>query len=458
MFHDRIRSLQGRLTMNIATRVSDLIRFFSTDIWKIRLKSIHGPKRFLIRYLRILLISSKEFIRDQCTLWSSSLTFFSLLSIVPVFALGFAVAKGFGLQASLERLALEQFAGQEEVIMRVIAISRNLLANTSGGVIAGVGAIFLIWSTFQVLSSAEQAFNNIWEIKRSRSLGRKLTDYLSIMLISPVLLVMSSSALVLIGTQLHDLMDRLGIIGIVSPLITLVVGITPYFLIWFLLSFIYVFLTNTRVKMRSGIFGGVIAGTAFVIVQWVYITSQIGVSSYNAIYGSFAALPLFIIWMNVSWLIVLFGAELTYAHQNEEAYEYVPESEKISHSFRMLLSLQITHLLIKNFMEGGKPLSPSEISGRLEIPLKNVTDIIDALTGSSLVTAVCPDGPGNKGYQPSRDVDFFTISSVIDALEDKGVNDLPVARTESLERISKSLQTFRGLIEHSDANVCLKDI
>ncbi|HQJ08919.1 MAG TPA: YhjD/YihY/BrkB family envelope integrity protein [Deltaproteobacteria bacterium] len=444
--------------MGIAARMSSAARFLSTGIWRVRLGDVHGPKRFLIRYLRIVLIAGKGFVQDKCTLWGSALTFYSILSIVPVFALGFAVAKGFGLEILLEDFLVQQFAGYEDVVTQVITFSRRLLARTSGGVIAGVGAAFLIWSVFQILSSAEQSFNNIWEVRRQRTLGRKLSDYLSIMLITPVVLIMSSSSLVFIATKLHDLMQTPGFIWVVSPIIFVLINIIPYILIWSLLTFVYVFLPNTRVNLVSGILGGVIAGTVFVIVQWVYITFQVGVSTYNAIYGSFAALPLFLVWLNVSWFIVLFGAELCYAHQNEELYRYDPEAGKISHSFRMLLSLQVVHLIVKNFMDGGRPLNPNEISERLEIPPRTVREIIDALTGSGLLAAVSSNGAGNRGYQPSRDIDFFTISKVVETLEDRGINDIPVARTESLERISRSLQTFRSMIEHSDANVRLKDI
>jgi len=446
------------MTMGIAARMSSAARFLSTGIWRVRLGDVHGPKRFLIRYLRIVLIAGKGFVQDKCTLWGSALTFYSILSIVPVFALGFAVAKGFGLEILLEDFLVQQFAGYEDVVTQVITFSRRLLARTSGGVIAGVGAVFLIWSVFQILSSAEQAFNNIWEVKKQRTLGRQLSDYLSIMLTTPVVLIISSSSLVFIATQLHNLLQAPGFIWVVSPVIFVLIHLIPYVLIWLLLTFVYVFLPNTRVNFTSAILGGVIAGTVFVIVQWVYITFQVGVSSYNAIYGSFAALPLFLVWLNLSWYIVLFGTELCYAHQNEELYVYEPEAGRISHSFRMLLSLQVVHLIVKHFMDGGRPLSSDEISDRLDIPPRTVREIIDSLVGSGLVTVVSPDGPGSRGYQPSRDIDFFTISHVVEALEDKGGDDIPVAKTESLERISKSLQAFRGMIEHSEANVRLKDI
>jgi len=150
-------------------RVAKAGDFLKEGIWKVRLQDHRGSTRFLLRYLRIVLIAGERFSADRCALWASSLTYYSVLSIVPVFALGFAVAKGFGLQQYLEKMVLEQFAGQEEVILRVVDFSRNLMERTSGGVIAGVGAIFLIWTVFQVLGSAEKAFNTVWDVRKGRS-------------------------------------------------------------------------------------------------------------------------------------------------------------------------------------------------------------------------------------------------------------------------------------------------
>jgi membrane protein len=444
--------------MTQGNRMENVTEFLKTGIWRVRLQDYRGFKRFSLRYLKIFLIAGEQFMRDNCLLWASALTYYSLLSIVPVFALGFAVAKGFGLQTYLQKLALEQFAGQGEVAARLLDFSNNLLSNTSGGVIAGVGALFLIWSVFQLLANAEQAFNSIWEIKKGRPLGRKLSDYLSIMLVSPVFIVSSSSAMVLLATQINELLARLGL-GLFAPVITLILGIVPYVLIWLLLTFIYVFLPNTKVNPVSGIVGGILAGTFYVLVQWLYIKFQVGVASYNAIYGSFAALPLFIIWMNLSWLIVLIGIEIVYAHQHQESYMYEHVVGKISPYFRKLMTLQVTHLLVKNFRDGGHPLRVSHISAALEIPRRLVMEILETLNEAGLAVEIPVEGSNRKTYQPARDIDLYTMSYVIGALAHAGVPDnIPAARTDSYERISQSLLTFAELMEKSDANMLLKEI
>ncbi len=444
--------------MTVFDAVSRVMGFFQTDIWRIRLDETAGWRRFFIRYLRIFLIAFQKFFSDQCLLRASSLTFFSLLSVVPVLAMTFAVAKGFGLQGKLEELIIEQLAGQEEVVTRLVGYSRNLLENTSGGIIAGVGAAFLIWSVISILGSAEDSFNHIWEIRQPRPISRKITDYLAITLISPLLFVMASSVTVIAVARINELMEAFGLLGYISPLITLVVQIIPHVLIWMLFSFVFIFLPNTRVHYTSGILAGVIAGTVFVLVQAAYIYFQIGVARYNAIYGSFAALPLFLVWLQLSWYIVLFGVEISYAHQNERSFEYAPDIQRISRSFKRLLSLMVMHRIVRNFSQGNPPLSRRQISEDLKIPIRLTNDILTELAAASLLTVIPLPGYKQNIYQPARSINEISISYVIESLENRGEDSIPVAGDESFTSISRALNSFVQAMEKSPENRLLKDI
>jgi membrane protein len=438
--------------------VADARQFLQDGIWRVRIKDLNRPRRFLIKTTRIVIIALREFAEDKCSLRASALTFYSLLSIVPVVAMVFAIAKGFGFQQHLEQQLLENFSGQEQVIVQVIDFAGNLLETARGGVIAGVGVVVLLWAVISVLGNIESSLNDIWGIKKARSLGRKFSDYLSIMLIGPVLFMMSSSVTVMIATRLGQITERTGFLGMFSPLIGFVIGILPFCLIWGLFSFIYIFMPHGKINYSSGIIAGIAAGTIFVIVQNLYIVFQVGAARYNAIYGSFAALPLFLVWLQLSWLIVLFGAELSHAHQNVETYEFEPDSKKISPSFRKLLSLQIIHLLVKQFMQGEKPMNPHEISRNLDIPIRLVHDIIHDFVESGLVTPAGLENAKTTAYQPARDINDFTIAFIIDALENKGTDSIPVAGTDSLATLSEALKEFGAAIENSSANRRLKDI
>jgi membrane protein len=212
------------------------------------------------------------------------------------------------------------------------------------------------------------------------------------------------------------------------------------------------------VKIRGGILAGIIAGTIFQIFQGVYIDFQIGVARYNAIYGSFAALPLFLFWVQISWWIVLFGAELSFASQNVRSYEYDPDSRRISPAFKKLLMLQVAHLLVHHFKNGKLPLTATKISKRLFIPIRLLHQILYELTTAGLLNETRTKMENQFSYQPARDINGITVGSVLEAIDHNGVDNIPVSRTAELEVLSDSLEQFNQAMQSSPANKLLKDI
>jgi len=441
--------------------IPKILDFLRVEIWRIRLRTLPPKKSFLIKQLRIVLLALRGFGDDKCLLRASALTFYSLLSIVPVLAMAFGIAKGFGLQARLEtQLAglQERFPGQEEVITRVIDIANTLLENARGGVVAGVGVALLFWTIIKVLGNVEKSFNDIWGVKKPRSFGRKLSDYLSLMLICPLLFIMSSSITVFIAGQVKAITERISLLGAVSPLIFAGLKLLPYCTIWILFVSVYIFMPNTKVNFRSGVLAGIVAGTIYQVVQWVYITFQIGVTKYNAIYGSFAALPLFLVWLQLSWLIVLFGAELSFAYQNVDTYEFEPDCLRASSRFRKLLSLRMVHLLVKNFCAGEKAGTATQISHTLEIPIRLARQILFELTESGIISETVAEADEAVAYQPAQCVEKYTVQYVLDALDQRGSDDIPVAESTELDKLSECLNAFGNVVKKSPANILLKDL
>jgi membrane protein len=278
------------------------------------------------------------------------------------------------------------------------------------------------------------------------------------MLISPIFLVMSGSVTIFITTQVTNITGRISLLGVFSPLIMIALKLFPYCLIGLLLTIIYMVMPNTKVNFRSGFIAGIIAGTTYVIVQWAYISFQVGIAKYNAIYGSFAAVPLFLVWVQISWLIVLFGAEISFAIQNVDTYEFEVDCLEISPAFKKLLSLRISHLLVNAFSKGEKPLSAPRISDILEIPIRLVRLILYELVESGLFSDTKDDEAKELAYQPARDINLFSVKYIIEALDHRGVDNIPVARTRELEALSNTLREFGDTIEKSPANKLLRDI
>ena len=443
---------------DILTLKAKVINFIRTDIWKARAKELSRTRYFLVKQVRIIILAVRGFRKDKCPLSASALTFYSVLSIVPVVAMAFGIAKGFGFQKLLEKQLLEKFQGQEEVMNRVVAFAHTLLENTKGGVIAGIGVIFLLWTVIKLLSQIERSFNDIWEVKTPRTYGRKFSDYLSIMLISPILFILSSSATVFITTQITAITQRVALIGMFSPVIFLMLKFIPYGLIWILFIFMYILMPNTKVNFSSGLIAGVIAGTIYQIAQWGYITFQVGMAKYNAIYGSFAALPLFLIWIQLSWLIVLLGAEISFAFQYVDTYEFEPDGRVISQAFKKLLSLQISRLVISRFFRAEVPLSAFKIAKTLEIPIRLVQQLLDELVEARVLSETEAQQNTGVSYQPARDINTITINTVIEALEQNGVDNIPIAQTTELGHLSEALKALNEEIKKSPANRLLKDV
>jgi len=436
----------------------DFIEFIVGDLWRFPLRKLPAGKYHLLRLARIAVLSFREFHRDKCQLRASALTFYSLLSVVPIVAIAFGIARGFGLEKVFENQLLQNLQGQREVAEQIIAFARSLLENTRGGEIAGVGVVLLFWAVVRMLGNIESAFNEIWGVQQGRNLARKFSDYLSVMLICPVLLIVSGSATVFMASRADVLSQAHTIMGVLTPLIKVFLKLMPFLVLWGLLTFVYIFMPNIKVNFKSGMIAGVVAGTLFQLVQWGYVKLQILVAKYSAIYGSFAALPLFLIWLQISWLIVLFGAELAFAHQNVETFEFEPDCLKASHSFKKLLALVITHLCVKRFARGEKGPTAEEVAHKLEIPVRLVRELLHRLVEAGVLCEVGDEGEKEPIYQPARSIELLTIKFVIDALERAGSDRIPVAETQELSELRERLERFGELLERSDANIALKDI
>jgi membrane protein len=438
--------------------LAKITNFIQTDIWRMRLRDHSRGKSLLIRFLRVVVLAVRGFNENKCKFRASALTFFSLLSIVPVIALMFGIAKGFGLQERVAAQILEKMKGQEEVANKVIAFSNSLLDKTSGGVIAGVGVIFLFWTIISLLSNIENSFNDIWGVVKPRTFGRKVSDYLVTMLVCPILLAVAGGATIFLSGQIQTLTEKFPMLNNFGPAFWLVMKLLPYLTIWISFTFIFIFMPNTKVRFVSGLIAGIVAGTLFQLVQWGYVNSQVQLTAKYAIYGSFAALPLFLLWLQFSWFIILFGAEVSFAHQNVETYEFEPDCLSASHSFKTLLSVLITQRLVRRFCDGEKPIDASDLSHELEIPVRLVRQLLYDLSESGIISEVRKGEDKELAYQPATDVDKLTVKFIIDRLEQRGTSSIPVLRSAEMDKLSDCLRQFDATIEKSPANVLLKNL
>lgn len=432
--------------------LSVLRRYFAEDIWKIRVRDLPAYRRIPLKAVKILLLSARAFRQEQESIRAAALTLYTLLSIVPVTALLFGIAKGFGLDAKLETWLLGQFADQQDVMLRMVSMARRALDTVEGGVVAGAGVAFLIYSVVKVIDNIEQAFNQIWSSVRARSWGRKFTDYLSLILVGPFLILGASSLNVYVATWLNRAVDAAPFGWLAAPAVNLGLRAAPLLLLWMLFTFIYVFVPNTRVRIPSALFGGALAAFLYQMVQTLYIDLQVGVSRTNAIYGSFAALPLFIVWLHLSWRIVLLGAEVTHQHQTFDSNEREERIPALSFRAVKRLSLRLCDLACSRFLAGKPPPTAETLSIELGIPQAVLADLLARLTRTGLLAEVATGDPEEPAYQPARDPRGLTPAFIVETLESCG-EDLANASFEGRQdSFGNLLQEFDRCLENHPIN------
>ena len=423
--------------------------FVSDKLWKVRVSRVDRRQGFFIRQLRAFSLAGKGFNEDNCLTAATALTFYTLFSIVPVLALAFAIAKGFGYEKMLEAQILHSYSEYSEVLMHAFSYANSMLETTRGGVIAGFGVVLLLWSVMQLLTNVEETFNRIWEVKRGRSFVRKLTDYLTIMVLGPVFLILSTGITVALQTQFES-MQYLGVVGAVF------LKLLAYALLAAIFAFLYMALPNTKVKYRPAIYAAVLSTLVFELLGWAYVNFQIGVNRMNAIYGTFAALPLFLIWVQYCWYIVLFGAELTYAYQNVDHYELDDDIQKLSLRYKKVIALLIANFVATRFYNQEKAPTVNDISDKLDIPSRLTRTIVNEFVDCGVLAEVKNDK--DLVYQPGITESRFTVKAVLDALERKGINELPIADENEQLNISKLMTELEKSLDTEIGHLPVKDL
>lgn len=436
---------------NFITIIKNTWTFVTENLWQIRLGKVDKSKGIFIKQLRIFSLAVKGFNEDNCLTKATALTFYTLFSIVPILALVFAIAKGFGFEKNLQDQIMNSYGEYSGILSKAFVYADSLLATAKGGLIAGFGVVLLLWSVMNLLINIENSFNEIWEIKKGRSWIRKLTDYLAIMIISPIFLVISGSLTVAIETNL-------GSFEFLSGASSFLIKLLAYFLVATVFTLLYMVLPNTKVNFRSAFIAGVIAMVFFQLLEWAYIRFQIGANRMNAIYGGFAALPLFLIWVQYSWYILLFGAELAFANQFIDHYELENDINKLSTRYKKGIALLICNLVSKRFYNGDKPLSANQIADELDLPLRLARNVINEFTETGIFIEIKTDNQSDAVYQPGLTESKLTVRNILRLLDEKGVNSLPIADTDQLKAVNALMQKIDHMLDNENGNKLVKDI
>lgn len=425
------------------------------DIWSIGKGDVSKMRFLFYSILKKLLLAIEFTTTKRITSAAAALTYSTLLAIVPIFAVVFGIARGFGYNKYIEEWFRESFSSQPQVSEIIIGFVNSYLVHTKSGLFLGIGLLFMLFTVIMLISNIERTFNDIWQAKKPRSMFRTITDYTSMLLLMPVVIVITSGISIFFATIFKQIEDTM----VIGSLAQFFLQLLPYVLMSGVFIALYLFMPNTKVKLSCALVPGILAGVAMQGLQLFYIHSQIWVSSYNAIYGSFAALPLFMLWIQISWLICLFGAELCYANQNMDDYAFKAKTEDLSHRYKMLFCLVLASRICRNFSEGGKPLSALKLKLATGIPIRIVNDLLYQLVQINILTEI-PGGDkdGESLYQPAECITRLSVGTLIDRMEAQGKWSLTIDVKQLSSTAWKKIIAERNAYLNSQREVLLKDL
>ena len=406
----------------------------------------------LARPAKLLLYMLQGLSTHATMVRSAALTYYTLVSIVPVVALVFAVVKGFGLADGLVQNLYSVFPQIPEVVDYLVEFAQKALARTQGGLVALFSLVALFWAVWSVFGSIEDAFNNIWEVKSTRSWSRKISDYITVIVFAPILWVGASAVSVYLR-QLLGWADNMWL-NALSKLISMAIA-------WFMFSLIYVVLPNTKVNLSAAIKSGFIAGTVFMLFQWGYVFVQTWMTSYNAIYGSFAALPLFLLWMLISWSILLLGGELSFTFQNEKRFDEERESLLVSYDCRRKLMVGVMVIVARTFRDGKGAMAVDDIRHALGIPKRILSSVLSTLVEAGMLHEIHVGGKEFElSYAPARDISTLKVYDVLLAVDahGEGRDSIDVSEPTELYRASQVVEELKMITLDSKANCRILDL
>lgn len=431
-----------------------IFQFLTHGIWSITENELSRTRRFAYRFVRIIILAIRGFIDERLNVTASALTYSILFAIVPMIALIVAIGRGFGVEKMIEQSLQDSFFAQADLIPFMMSAVGRYLETTQGGLFVGIGLAILIISVMNFFIQVELAFNSIWQVKKSRSIVRQFTLYFSAMLIAPILIVLSSGFTIYI----NNVLTTSSIFSYFSPFIQFMLKFSPYVINGIIFSLLYIVIPNTKVKIGNGIMAGILAGSAFQFFQLLYINGQVYLSRFNVVYGSFAAIPLLLLWLQISCLIVLLGAEISYAAQNTSNFDYEGDTQRISTRYRNFITLFLSYIIVKRFEQNIAPYSSDDISKEYKLPIRLVNARLSKLVDAGILIEVFNDENKQKAYQPAVDINQLNLEFYFNKVESTGAELFLANKHKVLDAFWEKTLELRNNCNKDYRSILLKDI
>lgn len=377
-------------------------------------------KTMKVRLIKTVNLTVQAFLNRDLQIKSMAITYQTIFAMVPALALLLAISKGFGFQGIVEKELYTYFPSQSKALGAALGFVDSYLAEASSGILVGVGLVVLLWTLISLLSNIEDAFNNIWDIKAGRNTIQKIKDYIAIFLLIPILMILSSGISIFMSSTVLAVVP----FAFMTPMVNALMELVPVVLTWGAFTLCFWLIPNTKVEFKFAAISGAFSAVAFEVLQLLFLNGQIYVSKYNAIYGSFAFLPLMLIWLQLSWLLLLSGCGLTYSLQNVFSYNFFGNLTNVAESYFRKVLLVVTAVVYRRFHLGLSAPTRNTLSMTYGLPIRMVSNITDRLKGAGLVQYnEGRDGKDDPGIIPTTDTDRILVKDVVARVESAGMKD-----------------------------------
>lgn len=451
----------GEILQRIQQWFRSTIRFFKHDVWETRLSELSPARAFYYRTARILYCTFRGLVfEEEIHVRAAALTYFTVLSLVPLLAFAFALLKGFGaydvlVQETIRPYVLQLLEGNE-ALQQAFEKMLGFVEQTGVASLGFIGLLFLLYAATRLLRNIEGALNEIWGARTARDLFQQMRDYVAIIVVMPVSL-MAAVALTTFG-QAVDLLRAAGeAIGISALLDRVLSLVTPLTVLFLSLLFVYRVLPNATVKLRSAAVGAAFGSVVWYLVLIAHVRFQVGVARFNALYSGFAAFPIFLAWQHVSWLVVLVGAQIASIHQHHRSLARRARLADADRAFKEVICLSAVLEVVRSFMHGTPPPTREHLSLHFDAPDEVMTEMLDRLIDTGVLLRA---GAGEDcAYAMAKSPELVRVKHVLDALRRSPSFRPEARRSAGLDRVAAQLWLdLDEAIEHSPANCTLKEL
>lgn len=399
-------------------KFSEIIKFIRFDMWRHTTTEFDGFfKRIGFLIIRTIVLVVRGFTSKNLNDIAKSITFSLTFAIVPIMAMIVAVAKGFGVADVIEQYLNTTFLGEAGIVPTIMEMVDRYLSTAQGGLFIGIGILILLWAIYSFFESVETAFNQIWNVKRSRSIARKFSTYITIIVLIPVFIVCNSGLHLFVNSSIGDSLFLQFIIS------------------WVLFIWMYMAIPNTPVRFLSAVVPGILMGTLFKLLQMLSVYLIAMLSRTSIVYGAFASIPILMTWLQYTSLLILIGAEMSYAIQNNAEFEYESELNSMSRRYKDFIMLYLLTVIVRRFENSEAPYSAKELAIRDHLPIRLVNLLMSRLVETELVREVTSEQDEERRYQPALDTHKITVGMVIERIDAQGTEAF-------LQAPSKQMQDF----------------